>query len=179
MERAAITIQRRERFGRIGRATPSKAAALVQTARDQSAASGICLTDNTEILEPLPTNHNPDGGSEDGSQGLTDAAVPELQSLPMPYKERLKPKQPPAPTNPDDINPNKDNDNNKHGKMQAPGAPIEHTGAAGGPSDETITNTDGGKSPPNPDDPLDPTSLRQVQDELARNSRNAPSRTIL
>jgi len=152
----------------------------VQAARDQSAASGTRLTDNFEVLEPLPINHNPDGGSDDGSHvsGLTDAAVQEFQSLSYNIKDRRKPKAT-APINPDDTSPNKDNDNNKHGKMQAPGAPIEHTGAAGGPSDETITNTDGGKSPPNPDDPLDPASLRQVQDELARNSRNAPSRTIL
>ena len=83
MQRAAITIKRRERFGRTGRATPSKAAALVQAARDQSAASGTRLTDNFEVLEPLPINHNPDGGSDDGSHvsGLTDAAVQEFQSL--------------------------------------------------------------------------------------------------
>jgi len=148
--RAILKIQRRQKHGRTGRPTPSKAAAMVEAAKSKAAASGIRLTEDNDVLEFLPNINNTADGSEDGSyvSGLTDAAVPELQSLPMPYKERRKPKQPPAPTNTDN-NPNNDNDNdnNKHGKMQVPGAHIEPTGAAGGPSAKPITNTDGVQPP--------------------------------
>ena len=174
MQRAAITIQRRQRFGRIGRATPVKAAALVQAAREQSAASGIRLTDNTEVLEQLPIQQSQDGGSQDGTamSALTDDGEQQFQSLSYNIKDRRKQKAT-APINPDDARPNKDNDNNKHGNMQAPGPPTEPTGAAGGTSAQPIIMPDGGQ-PPNPDDlddPLDATSIRQLRDELAHRAR--------
>ena len=125
LRRVAITIQRqwgsRRAGGRIGRVTPAKQQALVETAKRAAAKSMQVELGDTEILAPLPNNNTKtaDGG-DDSISDLSDDGV-EHQSLPTGYKVR-KSKQTTAPTNPGNTNtnPNKDNDNNKHGKCKPP-----------------------------------------------------------
>ena len=173
LERAAITIQRRLPFGRTGRATPSKAAALVKTAREQSAATGTRLTTDNTLLEPLPIHHT-DGGSRDGSlSGLSDTDGPSYYSLPADFRLRRKRRTAPTDT---DATDNNNNDNDNDGDDNAGHkADAQPTGADGGPSAIQNTNKDGGPPlPSNPDeadDPLDATSMRQHKDDLARMAR--------
>ena len=153
-ERAAFTIQRRERQrrGRSVRVTLAKVDSLVRQAQDQAAASGTRLTTNYTLLEPLPI-HNNGGGSDDGSMSGLSADGASLVALPADFRQTRKKRT--APTNAEDNDKDKDNDDNDNdgdGKMQAPGALTQPTGTAGGPSVKNTTHKDVVQPPPNLDD---------------------------